>query len=532
MNNRQRQTIKINPALTAAPPVLLSQSACALPRSLGGAAAKDKLAMDSAAASALYALGGPLGFSGEAPRFIGYGRLLALAQHGLIRAGVEMLADEMTGKWIKLNRAGAADADQNGLPDLLEALARLKARELFRAAVANCGYFGGCLIYLETDETGSDLVNPLLADEKTFAGKKIKGLKIIEPYNVTPGQYNSSQPWAATYYKPQVWHAQGVPVHQSRFLYFAMNALPSLLLPAYNFFGIPLAQSVLDAVSHFEECREAEARLLTKFSLTVLKTNMGDALAGGLGETLNNRVKFMTQNRDNDGVQVIDKTEEDIVTVTTPLAGVTDIVRQSMEMVAAYFGEPVTKMWGISPAGFNATGESDLKNHYEHIAGLQDKIIRPPLAKLLKFLQLQTAGRLDESVDFAFNSLSEDDETKKAAVAKTRAETAAIYIEAGIISPEEERSRLAADPESGYNDLDPYQTPEPADESDTFGDPPGGALATDGKEADETWVTINGTPVKIKDGELQGKIGEKIQAAQSQAQSGKTSRENLKKAGK
>jgi hypothetical protein len=40
------------------------------------------------------------------------------------------------------------------------------------------------------------------------------------------------------------------------------------------------------------------------------------------------------------------------------------------------------------------------------------------------------------------------------------------------------------------------------------------APALDDKE--NGWVTINGTPVKIKDGELQGKTGEKIQAGKEQ----------------
>ena len=58
-----------------------------------------------------------------------------------------------------------------------------------------------------------------------------------------------------------------------------------LLKPAYNFLGIPQAQILWDYVLHFQECRAAEARLLTKFSMTVFKTSMADILfsAGGTG---------------------------------------------------------------------------------------------------------------------------------------------------------------------------------------------------------------------------------------------------------
>lgn len=192
----------------------------------------------------------------------------------------------------------------------------------------------------------------------------------------------------------------------------------------------------------------------------VVKTNMEEVLSGGFDTNLQKRIKYFVQNRDNDGCAIIDKESEDIVVMTTSLSGVTDLVRQSMEYVAAMFNEPVTKMWGISPAGFN-TGDADLQNHYDNIESLQEKIFREPLNRLIKVLQLNEFGSIDKSISFKFAPLSEADKAQQVANNKTEAETANMYAELGVVSPEEIRQKLIDDPDSGYNNLEPYVEPKP-----------------------------------------------------------------------
>lgn len=386
--------------------------------------------------------------------FLGYGALANLSQNGLIRAGVEMRADEMTRKWGELSRKGTdeevTDEQQAVLDALTEDLEKYKVRELFRSASALCGYMGGCLMFIDTGE--EVLANPLILDKYTFTPDSFRGFRIIEPYLVTPGGYNSVNPMAEDYFKPSLWYVQGIPVHASRLIYFAENKLTSLLKPAYNFFGLPLAQKVLDAVAHYTENREAAGRLLQKYAVTILKTNMEEVLQGGFDEALRSRIEYFVQNRSNDGCAAIDKEMEDLVIQTTSLAGVTDIVRQSMEFVAAMFNEPVTKMWGLSPNGFS-TGEAELQNHYDNIKSQQEKMYGEAIRRVLRVLQQNRYGEIDDSIIFTFNPLSEDDERKIAETNKIQADTDAVLISTGVISEDEARERLISDPNSGYNTL-------------------------------------------------------------------------------
>lgn len=439
-----------------------------LPETLGNPPKNIQIALDKCFAPVSTLLGHALDGLGEEglPVFAGYGVLAGLTQNGLIRAGVEMRANEMTRKWGELKSVGednnAIDDDEQNdkIKKLEKALRKYKIKDIFNKASAFCGYFGGCLGFIDTGEPVENLANPLILSPATLQQGSFKGLRLIEPYNISPGFYNSTNPMADDYYKPNIWYIQGIPVHQSRMLYFAENELPVMLKPAYNFFGLSLSQKVLDAVSHFTANRECASRLLQKYSLTIFKTDMENVLSGGFDIELQNRMRYFVQQRSNDGVATIDKNSEDIVIMTTTLSGVTDLVRQSMEYVAAMFNEPVTKMWGISPAGFN-TGDADLQNHYDNIESLQEKIFREPINTIIKILQLNEFGIVDENIVFKFAPLSEKDKALQIDNNKKEVETANILAELGVLSPEEIRQKLIDDPDSGYNNLNPYIEPKP-----------------------------------------------------------------------
>lgn len=521
--------MKINNMIVAdTAPKMLTSDDFDLPFTLGDVPEEQKVILDSCFAPVASLLEHSIrGLAAEGiPMFVGYGVLTGLAQNGLIRAGVEMRADEMTRKWGEFTRTGNDDADATLSDDvdatlsddvddkvkkLNEDAQTYKLPDILNKSSAYCGYYGGALGFIDTGEARDRWADPLVLSPETIKQGSFKGIKLIEPYVVSPGYYNSVNPMADDYFKPTLWYVQGIPVHASRMLYFAENELPTIIRPAYNFFGLSLAQKVLDAVSHFTGCRESANRLLEKYSLTVFKTDMTEILSGGMDTTLQQRIQYFVQNRSNDGCATIDKEKEDLVVMTTSLAGVTDLVRQAMEYVAAMFNEPVTKMWGLSPAGFN-TGDADLRNHYDNIESLQKKMFGEPMNRLCKLLQLNAFGEIDPAISFTFAPLSEEDETLKITNNKTKAETNMMLMEGNVISPEEVRQQLINDPDSGFNNLEPYDTAAPSSDplepfnpaEDPFDDPDieHKEVTVDENicEDEEKWITVNGSHMRI-DGE-------------------------------
>ncbi len=195
--------------------------------------------------------------------------------------------------------------------------------------------------------------------------------------------------------------------------------------------------------------------------MTVLKTNLQEILLSAQGTAnLDRRVRYMVQTMSNDGVLAVDKDSEDVIKLETPLSGVTDIVRQALEFLAALNRTPAVKLLGISPSGFNATGESDIRNYYDHITSQQEKVLRPGIRRALECVQLHEFRAIDRGLDFDFAPLGEEDRAALTTQQKTRADTVAVYLDRGVISAEEARAALAKDSDSPFADIDPEALPD------------------------------------------------------------------------
>lgn len=417
--------------------------------------------------------------------FLGYGTLQQISQNGVIRACIQTVADDMTRSWIDIVRKGdqqdsSADPESifrkaMGIEDTEEKegdkISRLtteletrKIQALLHDAETLVGYMGGAFIFIDTGETDpTRLKQPLNISPQSLELQPDRPLRfvLVDPINCFPGIYNSNNPLREDYFVPKTWWVLSQEIHSSRLIRLVANEVPALLKPAYNFLGIAQAQLLWDYVLHFQECRIASQRLLSKFSLTVMKTDMTNVLTQANGyEQLDRRIALLVQHRSNDGVQVIDKEAEDIVKLETPISGVTDIVRQSMEILAAMNRTPAVKLLGISPSGFNATGESDLRNYYDYILSQQEKILRPALTTILKILQIKLFGDIDKTISFDFSQLSEEDQTAKATTQKLKADTMTALLNMQVVSPEECRQVLADDPDSGFGNITVNDIPD------------------------------------------------------------------------
>lgn len=485
---------------------------------------------------------------GQLPQanFLGYSTLQQIAQNGMVRACIETVADDLTRNFIELKREGESaeqkaqdkpggDKEQgfeallakalNGdKPDAKEGdpvederlnkidaeLRRLNVRQVLHEAACLVGYMGGALVFIDTGETDAEALKmPLNMSKASAELRPERRLRFvpIDPINVFPGMYNSLSPLRPDYYKPRSWWVMGQEVHASRLIRMVANEVPVLLKPSYNFLGLAQAQILWDYVMHFEQNRDAVNRMLNKFSLTVMKTDMAEVLtqAGGLQE-LDKRVNLLVQFRNNDGVQLIDRESEDILKLETPIVGMTDVVRQSLEILAGINRTPAVKLLGISPAGFNATGESDIRNYYDHVLSQQEKMLRPALDKILKLVQIRLFGEADPTVTFDFCALSEADKAAQASTQKTRADTMAVLLDRNIVSPEECRKVLADDPDSGFADIDVDDMPEPKEQGEAPGAEAMAGFAGEGANGPERPAPMP----KLDDVDKAGAIGDAL----------------------
>lgn len=378
--------------------------------------------------------------------FIGYGVLQQIAQNGMIRTCIQTVADDLTRDWIEL-----LGGSEERLEKLKAILDKNQIKNMITKAASTTGYYGGCFIYIDTGTEDPSL--PLVISEKSAEIKQGADIKLvlIDPVNVSPLEYNAIDPLKENYMVPQMWSVIGRTVHHSRMIIFTDNDPPVLLKPAYNFLGIPQAQILWDYVLHWNKARSSAVEILNKLNLTVYKTNASELLATPQGiELLDLRMKSLQRYRNNSSVLVCDQETESVENITETLAGVVDIVRQSLEFIAAINRTPAVKLLGISPSGFNATGESDIRNYYDHIKAKQE-LYRDQIQKIIDIYQLVLFGSIEEGLSFKFNTISGDDKEKNATIFKHQVDSLTALQGAGVIDNAEIREFVKTSDISGLD---------------------------------------------------------------------------------
>jgi len=407
--------------------------------------------------------------------FPGYQVLAEMAQLPEYRKLSEIIAKEMTRKWIKLTYAG--DEDQSEKLAAIDAeLKRLNVQAIFRQCAELDGFFGRGQIYIDVAmprgglarEDDQELQAPLTLDPRKIPEGGLKALTVVEPMWTYPAQYNAADPLAPDFYRPQAWYVMGKAVHRSRLLRFVSREVPDILKPAYNFGGVSLTQISRPYVNHWLRTRDSVSDIVHAFSTSGILTNLASVLTGGGAEDLFARAELFAQMKDNRGLMLLDKDTEEFFQFNTPLATLDVLQSQSQEQVAAIASIPLVKFWGLSPHGLNASSEGEIRVFYDEIASRQEHLFRPNLEQVLKLVQISLFGEIDEQVGFVFEPLYSMDEVQRSTARKTDADRDATLVSIGALSPDEVRQRLAQDPDSGYDNLDVDDGEDLSEREDTL----------------------------------------------------------------
>jgi hypothetical protein len=109
---------------------------------------------------------------------------------------------------------------------------------------------------------------------------------------------------------------------------------------------------------------------------------------------------------------------------------------------------PITKLFGRSPAGLNATGESDLENWYGEVLAYQQHVIKPRIERIVRLICYALGMPDPESWSVTFPSLWIEGPKAIAERRKIIADTDKVYIDAGVYEAEEVALARAQGPDA------------------------------------------------------------------------------------
>lgn len=328
--------------------------------------------------------------------------------------------------------------------------------ERIALAVQRALEYGGAFIYINTDDTNLSL--PLYLNEKTASTNKITGLTVIEPWQAAPVQVNTFNPLKNNYMQPDLWWVLGASttVHKTRLIPIVFYSVPDLIKPLYNYLGLPLSFYMKNYVSNADTVRQSISDLVLRFRTKIIKTT-AQKIADPQTQA---RVKYMNATSNNLATLLLAKDEEWIETVTS-LSGMDNLLSQMYElMTASTRGIPVTKLLGLSPRGFNATGEYDENNFYDVIDGYASSVVIPVMEKVAEYILCFKAGILSEP-KYKFNARKQIKQKEQAEINNLKADYISKLIMSGVITGKDAIRAISEDNfKFDWIDLEDYKMPE------------------------------------------------------------------------
>ena len=177
--------------------------------------------------------------------------------------------------------------------------------------------------------------------------------------------------------------------------------------------------------------------LLSDGSQAVMKIEgLIDMIAEGRADVMQNRMEVMNVGRSLAKSILLDAEHESFEQVgAANLAGVAPVMQITWDRLAAAARMPVTVLMGKSPNGLNATGESDLELWHGQVTAYQERVLTPALEIVAEVVARSEGFSTQTSVEF--EPLVQESPQSQAAARKTVAETDVLYINAGVVLPEE-----------------------------------------------------------------------------------------------
>ena len=236
-------------------------------------------------------------------------------------------------------------------------------------------------------------------------------------------------------------------IHHSRLLLFTGRELPREEAVRESYWGASEMEHLYDEILKRSATSANIAQLVFQANITTLKmSDFGEKLALGTENQKAAILRAMEEEnrfRTSFGLQLL---SQDDTWENHPysFSGLSEIYEAFMLDMAGAAEIPATRLFGRSPAGQNATGESDLRNYYESIAQMQERTLRPALEKLLPILMISALGQVPENLRFHFDPLMTTSQESRAQILATLTTPVLEAFRLGLISRAEAVAELKA----------------------------------------------------------------------------------------
>jgi len=355
----------------------------------------------------------------------------------IVRRLIDVVPEDMLKNWYKIESQIDLDAQRK--------LYRVERSTQIRSKILEGlkwgRLYGGAAGLIVIDGHDDILEEPLSLDMVTpdsFKGIIIldrwsgvtSSLGIVKDYN----DPNFGLPELYNVYDETI--GTGTNVHHSRIVRFTGRDLPYLERLGEQYWGASELEHVFDELKKRDNTSWNIASLVFRANLDVFKVEGMEQIAlmpEMIQRDLYKTLTALNEMKNNQGMQIIGKNDS-VESHQYAFSGLSDVYELFMMDISGAAEIPVTKLFGRSPAGMNATGESDMQNYYDSIEEKQESDLRPIFDVLLPIMCMSAFGAVPDDLDYTFVNVRRPSEDEKKNLAQQVANAVIGVYNAGIFT--------------------------------------------------------------------------------------------------
>lgn len=278
----------------------------------------------------------------------------------------------------------------------------------------DCKWFNHYTMECESDDVATDHEGGASFMELVFEG----GEPVPAYYSITDARGNTV-----------------AKVHHSRLVRFTGRDLPFLERVAELYWGESEVEALYNDVVKHDNVAANMAALTFRANVDTMEVQNLDQLfsvtSGEQQRRFWNVMQAQSVMKSNFGMQLVNRGDQ-IKNTQYTFTGLQEVYDSMCLDLSGASRIPVTKLFGRSPAGMNATGESDLRNYYDYVDTLREAKLRPILEKLLPVLAMSAWGAVPDGLDITFPPLWTPTAAEVAEIALKKAQAIRDTFQAGL----------------------------------------------------------------------------------------------------
>lgn len=321
-------------------------------------------------------------------------------EHGLVQTVVDVPVDDGFRGGVEIK---TKQLDEQQIDDLYTTIEQEDDLITMAQAVKWNRLYGGAGVLILTDQPPDKPLNIKEINEKSKL--EFRDVDMWELFWSKQSTSDYSLAIDSTDFDTEYFDYYGVRVHRSRVMLLKGIKAPSFIRPRLRGWGVSVIEALVKSINQFLKANELTFEVLDEFKIDIFKIKgFNQTLLSQNGAAkIQQRVQIANQQKNFQNAISMDA-EDSYENKELTFAGISEVMTSIRMQIASDLRMPITKVFGISSAGFNS-GEDDIENYNAMVESQVRAKVKFNVIQMIELRCQQMFGMIPDDLTISFKPL-------------------------------------------------------------------------------------------------------------------------------